>query len=115
MESQSCTCPNPICGKTFAKPLKVENLSYGNLVIYEGCPYCLTEIAIKDGVPMGEAKLEHEQKPEKITVAQKFSAETPGCRHYLGYLSERSSRENIPEECMVCPKIVQCMLKGVTS
>jgi hypothetical protein len=29
-------------------------------------------------------------------------------------LSKRSSKEKIPEECMMCENIVQCMLKNVT-
>ncbi len=30
--------------------------------------------------------------------------------HYLGYLSERSKGEEIPEECMACKKTIECML-----
>jgi hypothetical protein len=36
------------------------------------------------------------------------------CKHFFGYLSKRSSKEGVPEECIVCEKIVQCMLKTVT-
>jgi hypothetical protein len=42
------------------------------------------------------------------------SAKSQGCTHFLGYLSQRSSKEKIPEECMMCGKIVECMLKNVT-
>jgi hypothetical protein len=35
------------------------------------------------------------------------------CTHHFGYLSERSSKEKIPEECMDCTQIVNCMLKAV--
>ncbi|MEM2968051.1 MAG: hypothetical protein QXJ40_01650 [Candidatus Bathyarchaeia archaeon] len=34
-----------------------------------------------------------------------------GCSYYLGYLSERSSKDKIPDECMMCKDIVECMLK----
>lgn len=33
------------------------------------------------------------------------------CRHHPGYLSERSSKEQISDECMICKDIVECMLK----
>lgn len=33
------------------------------------------------------------------------------CAHYLGYLSEKASSDNIPDECMMCKDIVTCMLK----
>jgi hypothetical protein len=36
------------------------------------------------------------------------------CTHQLGYLSKRSPKEKIPEDCMMCGNIVQCMLKNIT-
>ena len=37
------------------------------------------------------------------------------CSHHFGYLSERSSKEKIPEERMACAEIVNCMLKAIKS
>jgi hypothetical protein len=42
------------------------------------------------------------------------SPKVQGCIHHFGYLSKRSKKEKIPEECMICENIVQCMLKNVT-
>lgn len=126
VENQSHTCPNPICGKVFTKPIKVENVSSGKPTLYEACPYCLTEITVEKEAPTipkqrlvsaektDAVELEPELKKEKINVVQQPSAEAAGCKHYFGYLSERSSRDKLPEECIVCPNIVQCMLKSVT-
>lgn len=36
------------------------------------------------------------------------------CTHQFGYLNEHDSKEKIPEECMICENIVQCMLKTIT-
>ncbi|MEM1565854.1 MAG: hypothetical protein QXG11_03240 [Candidatus Bathyarchaeia archaeon] len=118
-EGQNYICPNPVCGKTFTKPLKVENLSSGTVTAYEACPYCLTEITVEAPIKRKETveedvKLEPETALEKKTVFQQPPTEVSNCKHYFGYLSERSSRDGLPEECMVCPSIVQCMLKGVT-
>jgi hypothetical protein len=33
------------------------------------------------------------------------------CQYHLGYLSERSSKQQIPDDCLVCKDIVECMLK----
>jgi len=57
-----------------------------------------------------------ETEPEVEEIAQveeKVEApEAPSeCAHYLGYLSEKSSKEQIPDECMMCKDIVTCMLK----
>lgn len=123
MEASTHICPNPTCRKTFAKPLKVENLSSGAITVYEACPYCLTEIAIRETAPSVKQKptVFEEQKEtvkpqheiETMSAQQQSPAETLNCKHYFGFLSERSSQDKLPEECIVCPKIVQCMLKGV--
>jgi len=87
-ENQSFTCPNPKCKRAFADPLFVENLSSEKTTSYFGCPYCLTEI--KEAIK-GEEK-------EKL------------CSHKLGYLSEHSGETGIPEQCMTCKKLIECML-----
>jgi hypothetical protein len=33
------------------------------------------------------------------------------CRHFLGYLRELPERTGIPDDCAVCPKIIQCYVK----
>jgi len=33
------------------------------------------------------------------------------CEHHFGYLSDRASGEKIPEECMVCEKMLDCMVR----
>jgi hypothetical protein len=33
------------------------------------------------------------------------------CRYHLGYLSERTAKEQIPDDCMMCKDIVDCMLR----
>ena len=34
-----------------------------------------------------------------------------GCRYHLGYLSEREQNQQIPDDCIVCKNIVECMLR----
>jgi hypothetical protein len=58
-------------------------------------------------------------KSEQPTVqhAERKPTEPPAkvkCTHQFGYLSEHDSKEKIPEECMICENIVQCMLKTIT-
>ena len=122
-ESQSYTCQNPSCGRVFTNPVKTENLCSKNGEVYDACPFCLTEITVEKSSTVFEEKQNQKTKKtgsEEATVdfAEKTLAESSpkvqGCTHYLGYLSERSKKEKIPEECMVCENIVQCMLKKVT-
>jgi hypothetical protein len=49
-------------------------------------------------------------EPKPVSTSPKVE----GCKHHFGYLSQRSSKEKIPEECITCENIVQCMLKNVT-
>jgi hypothetical protein len=60
-----------------------------------------------------EAEPEVEVAPEFAPAEEKAEVgEAPsGCAHHLGYLSEKSSKDQIPDECMMCKDIVTCMLK----
>ncbi len=117
------TCPNASCGKVFSKPLKALNLQQDPEGPFDACPYCLTEINVKDTSAVTPDETEtfeaEETEPEFEVEETPPSAEkhveipeTPSeCLHHVGYLSERSSKEQIPDECMMCKDIVKCMLK----
>ena len=87
---------------------------------YDACPYCLTEIKVVDEPAITYDEPEtfepEETEPEvEETAHVEEKVEIPEapseCAHHLGYLSERSSKEQIPDECMLCKDIVSCMLK----
>jgi len=119
LETQSFTCSNPKCKRVFANPIIVQNLSSEDTASYHACPYCLTEI---EETPEGEGK---RQKPKakrsrieqtKAQLAetkptQQLSSETQKCLHHFGYLSQRPRGQEIPEGCMICKKIIECMQK----
>jgi hypothetical protein len=70
--------------------------------------------------------MKSEQKPEineteikelRAPIEERSTQTNPKaqkCVHHFGYLSKRSTKEKIPEECMMCENIVQCMLMNVT-
>ncbi|MDH7477501.1 MAG: hypothetical protein QHH17_03865 [Candidatus Bathyarchaeota archaeon] len=65
-------------------------------------------------------ELEPEVKAKEVKIPKEKETlqsppKTQECVHHFGYLSERKTKEKIPEECMMCENIVQCMLKNVTS
>jgi hypothetical protein len=83
----------------------------------------LTEITLEKAPTAVEEKQnprikKTESEEPSVDFTEKKLAESPpkvqGCPHHFGYLSERSKKEKIPEECMLCENIVQCMLKNVT-
>jgi hypothetical protein len=122
MENQSYTCPNPSCGRVFTNPIKTENLCSKKAEVYDACPFCLTEITVENSAIIEEKENLEERKTrsEQANVdstKETIAASPPKvqrCSHSFGYLSKRSAKEKIPEECMMCENIVQCMLKNVT-
>jgi hypothetical protein len=80
------------------------NLQQNPTEPYSACPFCLTQEQI---IQKAELKIDLVEAKEKPLKREKPSA----CHHHPGYLSERSSKEQIPDECMVCKDIVECMLK----
>jgi hypothetical protein len=121
--SQSYTCPNPSCGRVFTNPIKTENLGSKKAEVYNSCPFCLTEITLEKSSTTFEEKKNLKRKKTgseqaSVDFKEKTLAESSpkvrGCVHHFGYLSKRSKKEKIPEECMICENIVQCMLKNVT-
>lgn len=51
-----------------------------------------------------------EEHESTLSDTKSSDAKLPGCKNYLGYLGERSVKD-IPDECLVCTAIVQCMRK----
>jgi len=100
-------------------PLKAINLSMDNTEPYLACPHCLTEITTQES-PLA-AETEPNQNAEALKTIEDKAAEEkttqqptkPQCNYHFGYLCERSSKEKIPEECITCTKIVDCMLKAM--
>jgi hypothetical protein len=87
---------------------------------YDACPYCLTEMPVNDEPAIAYDEPETFEQEENtveveeiVDVEEKVEVpeEPSECSHHLGYLSERSSKDQIPDECMMCKDIVTCMLK----
>jgi predicted DNA-binding antitoxin AbrB/MazE fold protein len=110
-EKTSLVCSNKACGKVFAKPLKTINIHEGSKEHYDACPYCLTKIV--------NVEIENNISPEETVAEAKSSKEKPSrkeektssCKYYRGFLSEKEHKQNIPEECMVCIELIECMRK----
>jgi len=111
-QKNALTCHNNACAKIFHKPLKALNLQVASAGPYDACPYCLTEINRDEVTTVSNA-------PISVEVDEKMSLENQvhvpqqsiGCSYHLGYLSERDSKDQIPDECIICKEIVECMLR----
>jgi hypothetical protein len=103
------TCQNNSCKKNFEAPLKTLNLQAAPTEIYNACPYCLTKIKEPEKSPENlQAKANHMKTKDTL---DKNNDNLTKCHFHKGYLSERTTKENIPDECLVCKDILECMLR----
>jgi hypothetical protein len=99
-------CPNVFCRKSFNNPLKAVNFGV-SMKPYDACPYCLTEIR-HDSEPV---QLEEQQEARFEEKCQTQAADrSPNCKNFFGFLGERPAQTDIPDECLTCKGIVNCML-----
>jgi hypothetical protein len=120
---ESFTCTNPLCGRFFSKPLMAVNLRSEERERYPACPYCLTEITAKRPSSLGEVSLSEEEnvitdaeKTAKPVEEKSSESQAKGqCPYHFGYLGERLNKDQMPEECMVCENILDCMRKPAKS
>jgi hypothetical protein len=115
-EGTSHICSNPKCHKSFESPILVQDLgSIEKQAPYYACPSCLTRFQVTTEPDANEEEPKARQRrirkqQEKPEATQQTSTETITCSHHLGYLSHRPKTEKMPEECLTCPKILECML-----
>jgi len=83
---KSLVCSNVGCGKAFQRVLILTDLSKTPRETYYACPHCLS-------------KVETAVKEEKLP---------PECPYYFGFLKTFPKKTSIPDECLTCPKIIQC-------
>jgi hypothetical protein len=106
----SYVCPNSSCRRVFAKTLKTVNIGVSKEA-YDACPFCLTEIP-KGSVPTHLVPEKQETAHETDATMQSELPNTPlDCKKEFGYLGRRAPKEPIPDDCLTCNVIVQCMRK----
>ncbi|MFQ6074448.1 MAG: hypothetical protein ACE5KC_04425 [Candidatus Bathyarchaeia archaeon] len=96
-------CPYESCGKGFAKPLLLTDPSQILRETYYACPHCHSklDITVKNFQPIRIEKCEGGER----------TAISTDCPHNFGYLKRLPEETAIPDECLVCPKILQCSVR----
>ncbi|MGQ9565883.1 MAG: hypothetical protein ACUVT5_04990 [Candidatus Bathyarchaeales archaeon] len=118
-------CPNVDCGRTFDRPLKLTVLCSDPVETYFACPFCMSRLDLDDPKPR-LPKLEKPMLPAEVDVEDvkedvkplKHMERAPevsegkqgGCLHEFGYLKNRPKNKPIPDECLTCPKMIQCLM-----
>jgi DNA-directed RNA polymerase subunit RPC12/RpoP len=96
------------CDETFSKPILATVFSHGQAQTYYACPRCLTKVAEQKR----SSKSEKETSPliEKVKKATATEEDNVKCTHFLGYLKKRPKNTPIPDECLTCGKMVECLI-----
>ena len=118
------------CGEPFENPLLAMVFNDSVVEEYYACPNCLSKVASIRHKPEVEAVEEAEtvedvdDMDDVADVAEAVADEVVepvadvgeveggaevGCLHELGYLKRRPKNTPIPEECLTCSKMIDCM------
>ena len=108
------------CGEPVETPLLAMIFSESATEKYYACPKCLSKMAniskepeIKEGfeIDVDENTLKNEiAEPERLETATEDNVKGPrNCVHFLGYLKERPKDTPVPEECLTCSNMIDCM------
>ncbi len=101
----NCMCDE--CGSSFQKPLLATFKSQGSSQEYYACPRCLTKV----GEIENKQKKESEETPSTKLLGKVRTGldESVQCEHFMGYLKKRPKDTPIPDECLTCTKMVECL------
>lgn len=97
---------------------------------YYACPHCMLRLELLldggRGVGLGHVQVKTSNNDfllsqlevvdktrglgEAVSSAQ-ATRPSKSCRHFLGYLRGLPESASIPDECAVCPSIMQCYIK----
>jgi len=119
------------CGEPFESPLLAMVFNDSVVEEYYACPNCLSKVAsirhkpeveaveeaetvddvddVADGVESVEAEIADEIVEPGASVGEVEGGGEVGCLHELGYLKRRPKNTPIPEECLTCSKMIDCM------
>ena len=96
-------CPYKGCEKSFEKPTVLTDNSTIPRQSYYACPYCMSKLDIvTEGLKVVDVRA-----TEYPTV---FDSPAK-CAHFSGLLNTLPSDAPLPDECLVCPKVLQCNIR----
>ena len=106
-KSGSFHCPYVKCGKVFGKPLALTNMSKTPRETYYACPHCLSEVevAVKDDKSLDSVSIETSDDLKETPPLE--------CPYRFGYLKDLPENALVPDECLMCPKLIRCFARVV--
>ena len=93
-------CPYKGCEKIFDKPTVITDNSVIPRETHYACPYCMSKLTL-----ITERNKVIEIKPTEYGTVFDSPAK---CAHYSGQLSPPEGNLLAQDECLICPKVLQC-------
>jgi hypothetical protein len=96
-------CPYKGCRKSFDKPTVLTDSSSVPRQTYYACPYCMSKL----DVLTEDMKIVSVKPTDYPTVLDSPAK----CAHFHGFLNSVPEGLPISDECLVCPKVLQCNVR----
>jgi len=96
-------CPYKGCEKRFDKPTVITDATVLPRQTHYACPYCMSKLTIVTE----NAKI-IEVKPTEYPMVFDSPAK---CAHYSGLLPASGESLLGQDECLICPKVLQCTIR----
>jgi hypothetical protein len=96
-------CPYKGCEKSFEKLSVLTDSSSIPRQTYYACPHCMSKL----DVTIRDLKIVNVKPAEYPKV---FDSPAK-CARYIGFLDSIASDMPVPDECLVCPKVLQCSVR----
>jgi len=103
IHDEKLKCPYKGCGKAFERPTILTDSSTVPRQTHYACPHCQSKIdMVVQGLRVVDIK--------PIDYPKVF--ESPAkCAHYSGLLNSLSRDMQMPDECLICLKVLQCGIR----
>ena len=105
IEHDALTCDG--CGRTYEKPIVARVSTPGHIQTYGACPHCMTKV-YDINLPETGGKEKPSSLVQPNRPQEKASSEVK-CDHFFGFLNKRTKGTPVPEHCLTCDKMVECL------
>jgi DNA-directed RNA polymerase subunit RPC12/RpoP len=97
------------CGGAFKRPILATISMTDHKKTYYACPRCMTKVHDTTRSENREAEKTAFSNREDRRPAARLETNVK-CEHFFGYLNKRQRDMQIPDECLTCSKMVECLL-----
>ena len=108
-EFELIICPNPNCHRKIEELIVVSDVSTIPVERYYACPHCFFKLDVISTRLQKQKEKKKEEPP--VEPPEEKEKGYSRCAGYLGYLATLPKNKPIPQECLNCPKVLDCTMK----